>query len=63
MNLVSHVVAFGAVALIALGVAFTNVSADNGRTPLADHERAANDPHSSFADMNRSVSCEHAHGK
>ena len=43
MKLVAHTVAFSAVSLIALGVAFTNVSADNARNPLADHVRAANE--------------------
>ena len=43
MKLVSHVAAFGAVSLIALGVALIDVSADNGRNPLADHVRDAND--------------------
>ena len=43
MKPVSHVVAFGGVSLIALGVAFTSVVADNGRNPLAEHVRAAND--------------------
>src|SRR6185437_1384519 len=52
MKLVAHAVAFSAVSLIALGVAFTNVSADNGRNPLADHVRAANER---FKDVSAAV--------
>jgi hypothetical protein len=43
MKLVATVVGLGAVSLIALSTAFTNVAADNGRNPLADHVRAANE--------------------
>ena len=52
MKLVAHTVAFSAVSLIALGVAFTNVSADNARNPLADHVRAANER---FKDVSAAV--------
>lgn len=52
MKLVAHTAAFSAVSLIALGVAFTNVSADNGRNPLADHVRAANER---FKDVSAAV--------
>jgi hypothetical protein len=43
MKLISNIVALGGVSLIALGTAFTNVAADNGRNPLAEHVRTANE--------------------
>lgn len=52
MKLVAHAAAFSAVSLIALGVAFTNVSADSGRNPLPEHVRAANDR---FKDLSAAV--------
>jgi len=52
MKLVAHTAAFSAVSLIALGVAFTNVSAGNGRNPPADHVRAANER---FKDVSAAV--------
>jgi hypothetical protein len=43
MKFVSTATTLAAVSVIALGVAFTNATADNGRNPLADKVRTAND--------------------
>ena len=56
----------GALVLVSSLLAGTAFAAEGGRNPLAEHVRAANvwawkpNPHGAFADMNPTVSCEHA---